>query len=133
MREAQKSHERTLRCCSRYGGQLHTADPHKKSTGQMGFASEQTTTNPNETAEGRSRIAEHGAQTAENIRYGQTISETGGMGGMTNSTDGTAEQSGYGGSVGDSTQAVGAAEQRQAQGYGGQEAYGKDQDRNIGA
>lgn len=38
--------------------------------------------------------AERGAKTAENVRYGQTISE-GGMGGMTTEGGGSANQGGF--------------------------------------
>lgn len=63
--------------------------------------------------------AERGEKTAENIRYGQGISETG-MGGFTTTSSGGADK------VGD---AADAAQSRKAEGYGGE----KDMDREIGA
>ena len=114
----------------RYEGNLHVADPQKKSTGQFGSAADNTTTDPSQTIEGQQESADRGAKTAENIRYGQTISETGGQGGMTTGNDGTAEQTGYGAVEDRSGDAGGDAEAgREAQGYGGKE----DMDRGIGA
>ncbi|KAL9025563.1 MAG: hypothetical protein Q9196_005638 [Gyalolechia fulgens] len=60
--------------------------------------------------------ADRGAQTAENIRYGQTISE-GGMGGKTTGSAGSANQGGYG-STGAQAGQDNAEESRQEQGYG---------------
>jgi hypothetical protein len=102
---------------SRYEGAATEVQAHKKSTGQLGHASENTTTNPRKTSEATEKQTERGERTAENIRYGQTISE-GGMGGMTSGQQGEADK------VGD----VDAEKQRRAAGYGG----GKDMDREIG-
>ncbi|TKA74770.1 hypothetical protein B0A55_03858 [Friedmanniomyces simplex] len=116
-----------------YEGNLHTADPHKTSAGQLGQSSSQThtTTDPSQTDSGKQQASERGEKTAENIRYGQTISETGGMGGMTEGMDGSAEQGGYGGGVGDAggDGRAAAGETRGVQGYGGKE----DMDREVGA
>ncbi|KAL8643081.1 MAG: hypothetical protein Q9228_000320 [Teloschistes exilis] len=60
--------------------------------------------------------AERGAQSAENIRYGQTISE-GGMGGKTTEASGDANQGGYGSTDAQSAKDS-AEESRQEQGYG---------------
>lgn len=99
----------------------------KKSGGQLGEV--ETTTDPSQTEEGQQQAADRGAQTSENIRYGQGISEQG-MGGMTQGTDGTANEEGFG-KVEDQTGGgdVNAAQGREAAGYGGKE----DMDRNIGA
>lgn len=54
---------------------------------------------PGTTADTSGVDAERGEKTAENIRYGQNISESG-MGGMTNTATGTANQEGgYGGTA----------------------------------
>ncbi|KAL8997092.1 MAG: hypothetical protein Q9188_006411 [Gyalolechia gomerana] len=60
--------------------------------------------------------ADRGAQTAENIRYGQTISE-GGMGGKTTEAGGSANQGGYGSTDAQAGQDS-AEKSRQEQGYG---------------
>lgn len=102
----------------RYEGNLGIADPHKKSGGQLGSAS--TTPDPSQTAEAAQARKERGEKTAENIRYGQAISEQGGMGGMTANTDGTA----------DKVETPGNADhERKTAGYG----EGNDMDKSIGA
>ncbi|KAL8658310.1 MAG: hypothetical protein Q9226_001090 [Calogaya cf. arnoldii] len=60
--------------------------------------------------------ADRGERTAENVRYGQTISE-GGMGGKTTEAGGSANQAGYGSTDGHAGQ-DNAVETRQEQGYG---------------
>ncbi|KAL8734692.1 MAG: hypothetical protein Q9166_001348 [cf. Caloplaca sp. 2 TL-2023] len=60
--------------------------------------------------------ADRGARTAENVRYGQTISE-GGMGGKTTEAGGQAKQRGYGSTDLQAAQDT-AEETRQEQGYG---------------
>lgn len=55
----------------------------------------ETTTDPSKTDAAKQQAAERGEQTAENIRYGQTISE-GGMSGFTTGQQGEATQNGYG-------------------------------------
>ncbi|KAK5729561.1 hypothetical protein LTR17_011864 [Elasticomyces elasticus] len=114
-----------------YEGNLGIADAQKKSSGQLGQSSDQsnTTTNPAQTAEGQAQAAERGEKTAENIRYGQTLSETGGMGGMTKGMDGSTEQGGYGKVDDVEEEGSSAKESRRQQGYGGKE----DMDREIGA
>jgi len=100
-------------------------EPHKKSGGQLG---EPSTSFPSESGPTAQEKSDRGAQTAENIRYGQNMSENG-MGGKTTTSSGSAGQDNgqggaeYGGSTAD---AVGA---RKAAGYGGD----KDMDREIGA
>lgn len=63
--------------------------------------------------------AERGEKIAENIRYGQGISESG-VGGFTATSSGSADK------VDDTTDAV---QSRKAEGYGGE----KDMNREIGA
>ncbi|KAL8863278.1 MAG: hypothetical protein Q9178_000653 [Gyalolechia marmorata] len=60
--------------------------------------------------------ADRGARTAENVRYGQAISE-GGAGGKTTEAGGTANQGGYG-STDEHASQHSAKETRQEQGYG---------------
>ncbi|KAL9598248.1 MAG: hypothetical protein Q9219_004607 [cf. Caloplaca sp. 3 TL-2023] len=60
--------------------------------------------------------AERGARTAENVRYGQTISE-GGMGGKTTEAGGSANQGGYG-STGVQDGQDNTEDTRREQGYG---------------
>ena len=93
----------------------------------MGSPSDNTTTDPSKTSEGAQRQAERGEQTAENIRYGQTISE-GGMGGMTNVQEGEATKEGFG-KVADRAEDGDAGAERRQAGYGGK----SDMDRNVGA
>ncbi|KAK0367375.1 hypothetical protein LTR91_007366 [Friedmanniomyces endolithicus] len=113
-----------------YEGNLHTADPHRKSAGQLGQSASEshTTTDPSQTDAGKQQAAERGEKTAENIRYGQTISETGGMGGMTQGMEGSTEQAGFGGGVGGTAEESGGADTRTLQGYGGKE----DMSREVG-
>lgn len=102
------------------------ADPQKKSGGQLGTS--ETTTDPSQTTKGQQRQAERGERTAENIRYGQGISEQG-MGGTTSDSTGEGSDEGYG-QVEDTQQDGQSAEgSREAQGYGG----GQDMDREVGA
>jgi len=109
-----------------YEGNLGLVDAHKKSGGQLGDV--ETTTDPAQTTEHQQQQAARGAQTSENIRYGQTISE-GGMSGMTDGSTGTASEEGYGRLKDDGEQGSDGKQERRAEGYGG----GKDMDRNIGA
>ena len=76
-------------------------------------ASSDTTKEPSSvTSEGR------GEKTAENIRYGQNISESG-MGGKTNSTGAAGQGAGNGSVAKDKSQEdAGSAGSRSAQGYG---------------
>lgn len=59
---------------TQYESITSTAPPHSKSGGQLG--SVETTENPEETEEGKAEKAAKGKKTAENMRYGQGISET---------------------------------------------------------
>ncbi|KAK4917915.1 hypothetical protein LTR66_016909 [Elasticomyces elasticus] len=103
---------------TQYEGYKGLNDEHKKSGGQMGTP----TSTPKDTS---SASAERGAQTAENIRYGQAVSEQG-VGGFTTGSDGVAAQeSGSGGAGGVDEE---AKESRVQQGYGGE----GDMDRTVG-
>lgn len=102
--------------------------PNSKSTGQFGSSSDRTTEDPSATSEAQQQRKERGEKTAENIRYGQTISEGGMSGFTTGQGESGGEQSGYGGVQGQSEQSSAGAD-RVAQGYGGKE----DQNREIGA
>ena len=101
--------------------------PHKKSGGQLGETA--TTTDPSKTDAANQRAAERGERTAENIRYGQTISE-GGMSGLTTGQQGGAMQGTYG-QVQDAVEEADgdAASQRRKAGYGGD----MDHNREVGA
>lgn len=99
--------------------------PSSKSGGQLGQAA--TTENPSKTADAAQQQSERGEKTAENIRYGQTISE-GGMGGMTSTQSGGAAEEGYGRVSEQAGEEGSAAGQRVVGGYGGE----RDQDRGIG-
>ncbi|KAF2212309.1 hypothetical protein CERZMDRAFT_67975 [Cercospora zeae-maydis SCOH1-5] len=112
---------------TQYEGEYTDAVPKSKSTGQFGSSSENTTENFAATTEGAQQRAARGEKTAENMRYGQTISE-GGMSGFTTGQDGTAEQGGYG-RVNDNADEASAKAERTAQGYGEQQ----DHNREIGA
>lgn len=92
-------------------------NPHKKSGGQLGQPETAVDMQPEAAVKQK---AERGEKTAENIRYGQAISETG-AGGFTSNVSGKADQ------VGDDT--ADAVQSRKAEGYGGE----KDMDREIGA
>ncbi|CZT17380.1 uncharacterized protein RCC_03214 [Ramularia collo-cygni] len=59
---------------TQYESITSTAPPHSKSGGQMG--SVETTEDPEKTEEGKAAKRAHGEKTAENVRYGQGISET---------------------------------------------------------
>ena len=80
------------------------------------MGSVETTTNPSETPEGKQQQTERGEKTAENIRYGQGISE----GGTTQGLDGSV----------DSEEKGEEGQARKAQGYG--EGEGGDVDPSIG-
>lgn len=113
----------------RYEGDLGLKDPHKKSGGQLGTP--QTTTDPANTPEGAQAAAARTERNMENIRYGQTLSETGGVGGMTQGQQGTGEKDGFGGAVGErfsGDKSLDAVQERKGQGYGGS----NDMNREIG-
>ncbi|KAF2766569.1 hypothetical protein EJ03DRAFT_277787 [Teratosphaeria nubilosa] len=103
-----------------YEGNLGLVDPHKKSGGQLGAA--ETTLDPSKTEQGQQESAARGERTAENIRYGQTISE-GGMSGQTTGMEGQVDRN----------ESVDGKQDRRAEGYGGADGHGRDQDRTIGA
>ncbi|KAF2447220.1 hypothetical protein P171DRAFT_355730 [Karstenula rhodostoma CBS 690.94] len=110
-----------------YEGNLGYVDPVAKQAGQLGDSStgtqmadkvhESASTGPNS----------QGVTPAEKMRYGQTIQESGGGGGKT-SAEGHASEGGFGGAERSDEGEGDAAQQRRAQGYGGD----KDMDRNIG-
>ncbi|EXJ83131.1 hypothetical protein A1O1_06750 [Capronia coronata CBS 617.96] len=83
----------------------HTV-PTEKQRGQLGSG-------PN-TSEASSMSQDRGQQTADNIRYGQNVSESG-MGGKTTTSSGVAAQEGYGGTP---DKAEGQEDTRSQQGYG---------------
>lgn len=79
-----------------------------------------------ETSEGK---AARGEKTAENIRYGQAISE-GGMGGKTTEDSHETQSQDYGrSSQSKETPGVSTEQNRASEGYGGKE----DMDKNVGA
>ncbi|KAL8759191.1 MAG: hypothetical protein Q9199_000949 [Rusavskia elegans] len=86
---------------------------HSKQGGQMGETETQTDAVKEQQEQDK---ADRGARTAENVRYGQTISE-GGMGGKTTEAGGTANQGGFGSTDGQAAQDS-AEETREEQGYG---------------
>ncbi|PVH99252.1 hypothetical protein DM02DRAFT_643131 [Periconia macrospinosa] len=85
--------------------------PHAKQAGQLGDPVAGTTTHTKSSASDAPNT--QGVSVADKIRYGQSIQEGGGFGG----TEALDQKDGS------------AAEQRRAQGYGGE----KDMDRSIGA
>ncbi|KAF2724001.1 hypothetical protein K431DRAFT_282270 [Polychaeton citri CBS 116435] len=100
----------------------HThVQPPKKSSGQLGAAS----SGPDPEAELQAqKLAERGERTAENVRYGQGISEN-----QATVGEGEAGDGGYGRvKAGDTNEGDGVQE-RVAQGFGGD----KDMDKEIGA
>lgn len=99
--------------------------PNKKSGGQLGEPQTSVDSNPKVNAQQKQA---RGEKTAENIRYGQTISEEG-MGGQTTTTTGQATQEGYGRTSGVAEGSIDAAQERREQGYGGE----NDMNREIGA
>lgn len=98
----------------------------KKSGGQMGQPA--STEQPSKTDDAAQQQAERGEQTAENIRYGQTISE-GGMGGMTANQGGETGKEGYGRVTAEGGNEDSAKAERVKAGYGG----AKDMNREVGA
>ncbi|MCJ1458252.1 hypothetical protein MMC28_008623 [Mycoblastus sanguinarius] len=98
---------------SQYESIQTVTKPHPKQGGQMGNEE----TQPDfVTSQQQQQHAERGAKTAENVRYGQAISEEG-MGGKTTEAGGTANQGGYGEtSAQEDTDDV--EKTRQQQGYG---------------
>ncbi|CAK4031645.1 Hypothetical predicted protein [Lecanosticta acicola] len=103
--------------------------PHKKSGGQLGDS--ETTTDPGNTDGAAEARSARGQKTAENIRYGQAISE-GGMSGFTTGQAGSATQGGYGRKA-DEAESGDAAQSRRAAGYGDEQGHGEDMNREVGA
>ncbi|CAD6585613.1 MAG: hypothetical protein ASARMPRED_002209, partial [Alectoria sarmentosa] len=88
--------------------------PHSKQGGQMG---EEETQPDAVTAHQAQQKAERGEKTAENVRYGQAISEEG-MGGKTTEARGSANQDNFGATDAQGGTDDDAEESRQNQGYG---------------
>ncbi|MCJ1445475.1 MAG: hypothetical protein MMC23_005980 [Stictis urceolatum] len=88
-------------------------EPHAKSEGQLGNLD--NSSNEAE-AQQEAEKQEKGEQTAEKIRYGQTISEQG-FGGETTESTGSAQQSGYGAQSLDEAESD-LTQSRREQGYG---------------
>ena len=109
----------------RYESEYTDVVPNRKSGGQLGEP--QTSIDSNPVADAEQKQA-RGEKTAENIRYGQTISEEG-MGGQTTTSTGQASQEGYGRAAGSTEDNIDATQERREQGYGGE----KDMNREIGA
>lgn len=98
---------------SQYESIQTVTKPHTKQGGQMG---EEETQPDAVTSQQEQQKAERGKKTAENARYGQTISEEG-MGGKTTEAGGSANQDGFGAS--DAQEGTDNAEEsRWDQGYG---------------
>jgi hypothetical protein len=110
---------------SRYESEHTDTVPHKKSGGQLGQAETSVDVQPDAAAKQK---AERGEKTAENIRYGQAISESG-VGGFTTGSEGSAAQEGVGRQQKQEQDSADAVQSRKAEGYGGE----KDMDREIGA
>ncbi|MCJ1274826.1 hypothetical protein MMC21_002624 [Puttea exsequens] len=97
-----------------YQSQKTVTKPRSKQGGQMGDPETQV---DNVESQQKQQTVEKGARTAENVRYGQTISE-GGIGGKTTEAGGNAnEDSGYGATT-EQADSSDAAESRRDQGYG---------------
>ena len=109
----------------RYESEHNDVIPQKKSGGQMGQPETAVDVQPEAAAREK---AERGEKTAENIRYGQGISEQG-VGGFTTTSSGGAAQEGYGRQQSEASDTADAVQSRKAEGYGGE----KDMDRTIGA
>jgi len=72
-------------------------EPAEKQSGQLGGGL------PNTSEDTSGVSADRGQQTADNMRYGQNVSESG-MGGMTTTSSGDAQQGGYGGAEAQDTE-----------------------------
>lgn len=98
---------------SQYESIQTVTKPQSKQGGQMG---EKETQPDVVTSQQEQQKAERGERTAENVRYGQTISEEG-MGGRTTEAEGSANQDGFGAT--DTQEGIDNAEEsRRDQGYG---------------
>lgn len=109
----------------RYESEHNDVIPNKKSGGQMGAPQTAVDVQPEAAAKEK---AEKGLKTAENIRYGQGISETG-AGGFTSTSSGDAAADGFGRQKEKLDDAADAMQSRKAEGYGGD----KDMNTEIGA
>ncbi|KAM0707237.1 hypothetical protein Q7P35_006568 [Cladosporium inversicolor] len=109
--ETEKGGEQT-----QYESEHNDVIPQKKSGGQLGQPETAVDVQPEAAAKEK---AQRGEKTAENIRYGQAISETG-VGGFTTTSSGGADEA---------SDTADAVQSRKAAGYGGE----KDMDREIGA
>lgn len=109
----------------RYESEHNDVIPNKKSGGQMGAPQTAVDVQPEAAAKEK---AEKGLKTAENIRYGQGISETG-AGGFTSTSSGAAAAEGFGRQKEQVDDTADAVQSRRAEGYGGD----KDMNREIGA
>ncbi|KAL8736334.1 MAG: hypothetical protein Q9181_002488 [Wetmoreana brouardii] len=89
-------------------------NPHSRQGGQMGEPETQVDAVTEQQEQDK---AEKGARTAENVGYGQNISEAG-MGGKTTEAGGSANQGGYGSMEEQQSSQDTAEETRQEQGYG---------------
>jgi len=99
-------------------------EPHSKQSGQLGGTAPDSGTTTDTSGVDDSRAQ----KTTENIRYGQNVSESG-MGGMTTTSTGDAQQGGgYGGTEADTEES--GKNPRTAQGYS---AKRDDHDYKIGA
>lgn len=93
---------------------IHTVTkPHSKEGGQMGEKETQPDAVPSETGQQK---GERGQKTAENMRYGEAISEHG-FGGETTGNSGVANQDGFGPTAMEESEEH-AEKSRQEQGYG---------------
>lgn len=114
-----------LTCGARYESIKTETVPAAKQSGQLGCMyipsrlpepeAHVSSAGPH-TTEGAPPSQDRGEKTAENIRYGQNISESG-MGGKTNST-GSASDGGYGSAARDKEQETSDVNARTSQGYG---------------
>lgn len=73
--------------------------------------------------EAQRKKSARGEKTAENVRYGEAISEHG-FGGETTGISGEAHQGGYGRVEGEDADGTHAAQSRREQGYGGGSGVG---------
>lgn len=98
---------------SQYESIKTVTNPHSKQGGQMG---EEETEVDSVSSQQQQQKVHRGEKTAENVRYGQKISEEG-MGGRTTEAGGNADQDGFG--TTDAQEGIDSAEDsRQEQGYG---------------
>ncbi|KAF9738159.1 hypothetical protein PMIN06_005204 [Paraphaeosphaeria minitans] len=111
-----------------YEGNLGYVNPVPKQSGQLGDASTGTQMADKVHASKSTGPNSQGVTPGEKMRYGQTIQEGGGGGGKTSAEGRANSEGGLGGTQRSDEVEGDAAQQRRAQGYGGD----KDMDRNIG-